>query len=128
MKKMSKQGAVTSNEQRIKEGNFSFVHCSFENVGASYQFKSLIFWQLLYLKLVKVLYAVNNLSEREGYGVPLANLLFARSTPASAFPAHPCAEYSIKANALAFFPERSVSNPSLSRLYAAKNVMFAIQQ
>ena len=52
----------------------------------------------------------------DGFGVTVANVLFASFTPACAFPARPCAAYFVKANALSFLQSRSVSNPSLPAL------------
>jgi len=48
-----------------------------------------------------------------GFGVPVANVLFAPSTPAFALPAHPCAALFINAGALPLLQSRFVSNPPL---------------
>ena len=52
------------------------------------------------------------ITEQEGFGVPVANLLFAPSTPAFVLPAPPCAEKILsKAYALKLLQEHFGSNP-----------------
>ena len=53
-------------------------------------------------------------TEQGGFGVPVANVLFAPSTPAFAFPGASCTGFiGYKAIALEYLQKRSVSNPPL---------------
>ncbi|HCC36140.1 MAG TPA: hypothetical protein DEQ14_00175, partial [Treponema sp.] len=58
-------------------------------------------------------------SEQGGFGVLVANILFAPVTPPPRFPARPAPALLVKAYALSFLQKRSVSNPPICWLNVA---------